>query len=60
MLPLAVGTMALFDVIVPSGAFNVDTDGCVSPLGHSVGEFVLWWSNTVQTRPASGKRECSI
>ncbi len=34
MLPFAVGTMAIFEVIAPSSAFNVDTLGCAAPFGH--------------------------
>jgi hypothetical protein len=29
--PLVVGTIAMFEVIEPSMAFNVDTKGCVAP-----------------------------
>jgi hypothetical protein len=31
-----VGTMAIFDVICPSKAFKVETNGWASPLGHKV------------------------
>jgi len=34
--PLAVGTMARFEVTAPSSAFSVDTTGMVAPRGHSV------------------------
>src|SRR5579872_1063648 len=34
--PLAVGTIAMFEVICPSSAFNVETIGRVAPCGHSV------------------------
>ena len=36
MLPFVAGTMAIFDVIAPSPAFNVDTNGFVSPFDQSV------------------------
>src|SRR5580698_10554963 len=36
MEPLLVGTIAMFDVIQPSGAFSVDTTGWFCPSGHSV------------------------
>jgi hypothetical protein len=34
--PLAVGTIAIFDVIAPSAAFRVDASGCGCPFGHKV------------------------
>ena len=34
--PLSVGTIARFEVIVPSTAFNVDASGRVCPSGHNV------------------------
>ena len=34
--PFVVGTMAMFEVTVPSYAFSVETSGCASPCGHSV------------------------
>jgi hypothetical protein len=36
LLPLVLGTMAMFDVIAPSLAFSVETVGCGEPSGHSV------------------------
>lgn len=34
--PLVVGTIAMFEVIVPSGAFRVETKGLLAPCGHKV------------------------
>src|SRR5271166_2083941 len=34
--PLLVGTIAMFDVTAPSGAFRVETHGRLPPSGHSV------------------------
>src|ERR1035437_4702989 len=34
--PLLAGTIAMFDVIAPSSAFNVDTNGRACPCGHNV------------------------
>src|ERR1051326_7730627 len=36
ILLLDVGTIARFDVIAPSNAFNVDTAGWLCPCGHNV------------------------
>src|SRR5271157_2520873 len=36
ILPLLVGTIAMFDVTAPSIAFSVETPGCIPPSGHSV------------------------
>ncbi len=36
MLPLFAGTIAMFEVIAPSNAFNVDTNGCGLPWGDNV------------------------
>src|SRR5437762_10781201 len=35
-LPLFAGTIAMFEVIAPSNAFNVDTNGCGLPWGDNV------------------------
>ena len=34
--PFVVGTIAIFEVIVPSGAFSVETSGLIAPCGHKV------------------------
>jgi len=36
ILPLLVGTIAMFEVMKPSGAFSVETVGWGSPSGHKV------------------------
>jgi len=36
IVPFVVGTIAMFEVIAPSTAFNVDTTGRVCPCGHKV------------------------
>src|SRR5258708_28643087 len=36
ILPLFAGTIAMFEVIAPSNAFNVDTNGCGLPWANNV------------------------
>jgi len=35
-MPLFAGTIAMFEVIAPSNAFNVDTNGCGLPWANNV------------------------
>src|ERR1035441_9800094 len=52
--PLVAGTIAIFDVIAPSAALRLATNGCVVPRGHNVRYPRMPTGTTVTLSPSAG------